>query len=157
MKLLNNHFLLNSMKDELAKEVFDAMWAKDYFSQWLGLEAVNVASGTCSMQFTIRKEMLNGHGSVHGGVLFSACDSVFAFACNSNNDVSVALDVSITYTKPAFEGDVITIVAERIHHGHKVGLYDVKAFHANSQLICSFKGTCYTTAKQIIPKIDNAL
>lgn len=145
------------MKDQLANEVFETMWSKDYFSQWLGLEKISVQSGKCSMQFVIKKEMLNGHGSVHGGVLFAACDSVFAFACNSNNDVSVALDVSITYTKPAFEGDLVKIVAERVYHGYKIGLYDVKAFQENGDLICSFKGTCYTTSKQIVSKLDNAL
>lgn len=158
MMRLSSLFIQVNMKDQLAKEVFETMWMNDYFSQWLGLSAISIVNGACSMQLTIRKEMLNGHGTVHGGVLFAACDSVFAFACNSNNDVSVALDVSITYTRPAFEGDIITIHATRVHHGNRIGLYDVKALHANGQLICSFKGTCYTSSKQIVPsKNDNAL
>jgi len=50
--------------------------------------------------------MLNGFDYVHGGVLFSAADSAFAFACNSHGILSVALDVSITFTRPAKEGEI---------------------------------------------------
>ena len=50
---------------------------------------------------TVRKEMINGFGIVHGGIAFSPlADSAFAFACNNRNVLSVALDTSINFIKP---------------------------------------------------------
>ena len=37
--------------------------------------------------------MLNGHGSAHGGFIFSVADSAFAFACNTYNQRAVAYQV----------------------------------------------------------------
>jgi acyl-CoA thioesterase len=132
------------------ENVVATMWAKDYFSQWLGLEILKVDIGYCKLQFKIRKEMLNGHGTVQGGVLFSAADSAFAFACNAQGKLTVALEVSINFTKPAFENDLIIIEAQSLHHGYKTGVYDVKVYNEKSELIAVFKGTCYTSSKNVI-------
>lgn len=130
--------------------VVDKMWEKDYFSQWLGLEILKIDVGYCKLQFKIRKEMLNGHGTVQGGVLFSAADSAFAFACNAQGKQTVALEVSINFTKPAFEGEWILIEAQSLHHGFKTGVYDVKVYNEKGELISVFKGTCYTSSKNVI-------
>jgi acyl-CoA thioesterase len=47
------------------------MMAKDYFSQWLGIEVLEVKEGTCKLQMTVRKDMLNGFGIAHGGITYS--------------------------------------------------------------------------------------
>ena len=57
---------------------------------------------------TVRKEMINGFGIVHGGVAFSLADSAFAFACNNRNNLSVALDTSINFLKPVHVDDRLT-------------------------------------------------
>ncbi len=128
------------------------MWEKDYFSQWLGLNIEKVAYGYCRLSFKIRKEMLNGHGSVQGGVIFSAADSAFAFACNTQGKVTVALEVSINFTKPGYEGETLWVEAQCLHHGKKTGVYDVKVLNESKELLAVFKGTCYTTSKDVIPQ-----
>lgn len=94
--------------------------------------------------------MLNGFERIHGGVLFSAADSAFAFACNSHGIITVALDVSITFTHPAKEGDVLHVEAKEIHLGNKTGLYDIKTTNAEGKLVSVFKGTAYRTGKDVI-------
>ncbi len=84
------------------------MMQNDLFSQWMGLEVLEVKEGYSKVRMTIRKEMLNGFGIVHGGLAFSLADSAFAFACNNRNNISVALDVTITFTKAVNVGDVLT-------------------------------------------------
>src|ERR687890_2418707 len=95
-------------KDELAIRVVSKMMENDSFSQWMGLEVLEVKEGYSKVQMTIRKEMLNGFGIVHGGLAFSLADSAFAFACNNRNNISVALDVTITFTKAVNVGDILT-------------------------------------------------
>src|ERR1700754_3445660 len=86
--------------------VVEAMMKKDLFSQWLGIKVLEVKEGYSKCEMTVRPEMVNGFGIVHGGIPFSLADSAFAFACNNRNNISVALDVTITFTKAVNVGDV---------------------------------------------------
>lgn len=131
------------------QEIVDKMLEKDYFSKWLGINVLAVKNGYCKLNFEVRTEMLNGFGSVHGGVLFSAADSAFAFACNTNGNITVALDVSISFTKPAKAGEILTIEAQELHFSAKIGVYDVKIFNEQQATIAIFKGTAYKTNRVI--------
>jgi acyl-CoA thioesterase len=135
---------------QLAQEVFQKMWEQDYFSQWLSLKIMSVSEGYCKLTYQVREDMLNGFGSIHGGVLFSASDSAFAFSCNSRGIISVALDVSITFTRPAKVGDLLTVESKELHHGNKTGLYQITTYNANNELVCMFKGTAYRTGRSIL-------
>ena len=128
------------------QEVVDIMTASDSFSKWLGLEIDEVRRGYCRLHYTVRKDMLNGFSSIHGGILFSAADSAFAFSCNSHGRVTVALDVSISFTRPAKEGDVLTVEAREIFLGNKTGLYDIRTTNEAGELVAVFKGTAYRTS-----------
>ena len=80
---------MSSEKDKLANEVVSHMMDNDLFSQWLGIEILEIKEGYSRIQMTIRNEMVNGFGIVHGGIPFSMADSAFAFACNNRNNLSV--------------------------------------------------------------------
>jgi len=62
------------------QEVVTYMMKEDLFSQWLGIEVLEIREGYSKIKMTVRKEMINGLGVVHGGVAFSLADSAFAFA-----------------------------------------------------------------------------
>lgn len=131
------------------EEVLDIMIQRDHFTKWLGLEIDKIDAGYCKLHYTVKKDMLNGFEKIHGGVLFSASDSAFAFACNSHGIITVALDVSITFTKPCIEGDVLVVEAKEIHLGNKTGLYDIRTTNTKGELVCMFKGTAYRTGKTV--------
>src|SRR4029453_9472048 len=101
----------------LHQSVVNHMMENDFFSQWMGVEVLEVKEGYSKIKMTIRKEMVNGFGIVHGDLPFSLSDSAFAFACNNRNNLSVALDVTITFTKPVNIGDVLTAEAKEIKNG----------------------------------------
>ena len=65
----------------------------------------------CEVRMTVRDDMLNGHGTCHGGFIYSLADSAFAFACNARNVTNVALDCAIDYLAPAKAGDMLTALA----------------------------------------------
>src|SRR5215218_5859497 len=141
-----------SEKDELANKVVDRMMENDAFSQWMGLEVLEVKEGYSKVQMTIRTEMLNGFGIVHGGIPFSLADSAFAFACNNRNNISVALDVTITFTKAVNVGDVLTAEAKEVHNGQSTGVYLITITNQKSEQVAFFKGTCFRTNKELIPQ-----
>jgi len=127
-------------------QVLARMLERDRFTHWLGLEIDEVRIGYCRLHYTIRDEMLNGFDKVHGGILFSAADSAFAFACNSHGRITVALDVSITFTRPAQAGDKLTVEAKEVYLGDKTGVYDIRTTNEEGKLIAMFKGTAYRTS-----------
>lgn len=125
------------------------MMRTDLFSQWLGIKILEVTEGYCKLQMTLRDEMVNGFGIIHGGITFSLADSAFAFACNSRNNLSVALDVTITYTKAAKPGDVLTAEAKEVHNGKSTGVYLITVINQLGEQVALFKGTCFRTGKSI--------
>jgi acyl-CoA thioesterase len=136
--------------DQLAQQVVDKMMQHDAFSQWLGIQVIEIREGYSKLQMTLRDEMLNGFGVIHGGVTFSLADSALAFACNNRNNLSVALDVSITFTKTGKPGDVFTAEAREIHNGRSTGLYLIEVTNQHNQPVATFKGTCFRTGKPLL-------
>lgn len=123
---------------------------KDLFSQWLGIKIVEIKEGYSKTKMTVRKEMINGLGVVHGGVTFSLADSTFAFACNSRNNLSLALDTSINFLKPVNVDDELVAEATEIHNGKSTGLYQIKVTNQHQHIVALFKGTCFRTGKQLL-------
>ncbi|RYD78820.1 MAG: hydroxyphenylacetyl-CoA thioesterase PaaI [Sphingobacteriales bacterium] len=136
--------------NELAQAVVDKMMRDDLFSQWLGISVVEIKEGYSKITMTVRPEMINGFGIVHGGIAFSMADSCFAFACNNRNVLSVALDTSINFTKPVHVGDVLTAEAKELHNGKSTGLYHITITNQNEHTVALFKGTCFRTNKTLI-------
>jgi acyl-CoA thioesterase len=131
-------------------KVVTHMMQQDRFSQWLGIEVLDVKEGFSKIKMTVREEMVNGFGIVHGGITFSLADSAFAFACNNRNQLSVALDTSINFIKPVQVGDELTAVAKEVHNGKSTGLYQIEIINQHNHLIAQFKGLCYRTSKTLI-------
>ena len=136
--------------NKLATQVVTHMMEHDLFSQWLGIEVLEIKDGYSKIKMTVRKEMINGFGFVHGGIAFSLADSAFAFACNNRNVLSVALDTSINFIKPVHVGDVLTAEAKELHNGKSTGLYHITITNQNNHIIALFKGLCYRTDKSLI-------
>jgi acyl-CoA thioesterase len=132
------------------EDVVNHMMENDFFSQWLGIEVLEVKEGSSKIKMTIRKEMVNGFGIVHGGIPFSLADSAFAFACNNRNNLSVALDTSINFIKPVHVGDILTAEAKELHNGRSTGLYHISITNQNNHEVAVFKGLCFRTNKSLV-------
>src|SRR5688572_33426354 len=138
------------MNGQLASQVVTYMMQHDAFSQWLGITVIDIQEGYSKIQMTLREEMLNGFGVIHGGIAFSLADSAFAFACNNRNNLSMALDTNITFTKATKPGDVLTAEAKELHNGRSTGLYLITVLNQNGEQVALFKGTCFRTGKTLL-------
>jgi acyl-CoA thioesterase len=132
-----------------ATEIVDKMMDKDFFSQWLGIEILEIKSGYSLLGMKVRREMLNGFGIAHGGVTYCIADSALAFASNSGGKKSVSIETSISHIVGLSEND--EIIAEGIceTETEKLGHYRVKVFLKNNpeKLVALFKGIVYKTSK----------
>ena len=131
-------------------DIVEKMMHDDLFSQWLKIKVMEVREGYSKILMEIRDEMINGFNVIHGGVIFSLGDSAFAFACNNRNNLSMALDVSISFNKAVKPGDILMAEAKEIHNGKSTGLYIVTITNQNNDHVALFKGTCFRTGKTLI-------
>lgn len=123
------------------------MFNSDWFSQWLGIERLQVLEGACKLRMTVRREMLNGFAIAHGGITYSFADSAFAFACNSHGRKSVSVETSISHTIPVTEGDVLIAEAAEKHLSNKISIYEIVIKNQESKVVAIFKGTAYRTSQ----------
>ncbi|MEO8148773.1 MAG: hydroxyphenylacetyl-CoA thioesterase PaaI [Bacteroidia bacterium] len=132
----------------LAEKVVHKMYNSDWFSQWLGIEILEIKTGSCKLRMTVRKEMLNGFAIAHGGITYSLADSAFAFACNSHGIKSVSVETSISHIVSLKEGDVITASAIEKHVSNKIGIYEITIINQEEKIVALFKGICYRTGQE---------
>lgn len=128
------------------EQVLAVMLERDQFTQWMGLKIDEIRAGYCKLHYIVREDMLNGFEKVHGGILFSAADSAFAFACNSHGRITVALDVSVTFIRPAKAGDRLIVEAKEVFLGDNTSVYDVRTTDKDGTIVSLFKGTAYRTS-----------
>jgi acyl-CoA thioesterase len=131
--------------DERAVAAGAAMYARDAASQALGMALEEVRPGSARLRMTVRADMLNGHGTCHGGLVFALADSAFAFACNSRGVTTVAAGCSIEFLAPAREGDELVAVAEERFLEGRNGVYDVEVRRADGALVATFRGRSAAT------------
>lgn len=131
-----------------SEEITKTMMAKDYFSQWLGIEVLEVKEGACKLKMKVRKDMLNGFGIAHGGITYSFADSALAFASNSHGRKAVSIETSISHTESLHENDVIIADAFEEKCSNKIGIYTIKVTRVSDNvMIALFKGTVYRTSQ----------
>ncbi len=134
--------------EALASACAARMWSSDHASAGLGMVLEAVAPGAARVSMVVERRMLNGYGSCHGGFIFALADSAFAFACNTDGQVSVASHCSITYLRPAREGDRLLAVAEERHREGRQGIYDVR-ITCGPGIVAEFRGVSRTTGAKI--------
>jgi acyl-CoA thioesterase len=116
-----------------------ALWDGDAASRALGMEVVEVGPGRGSVRMAVREDMVNGHGTGHGGITFALADSAFAVACNSYNRSTVAAACEIRFLAPTRLGDVLVAEAvERSREGRD-GVYDVTV-RSQERVVAEFLG-----------------
>ena len=140
------------MEPNQANKIVSKMYDHDWFSQWLGIEVLEVTPGFCKLKMKIRKEMLNGFGIAHGGITYSLADSPLAFASNSHGRQSVSVETSISHTISLKEDEVIYAISEEKSLTNKIGIYSITVTNEQGQTVALFKGVVYRTSKEWFPE-----
>lgn len=120
----------------------------------LGIRIDAVTPGQSVLAMRVREDMVNGHGSCHGGFVAALADSAFAIACNTYDDVTVAAGFDIVFVAPARRGDELVAAAtERARYGRS-GVYDVTVETAPgsvpARLIAEFRGRSRSLGRSLL-------
>lgn len=132
-----------------ARETADYIFSKDQFSQWLGIELLDIKDNYCLIKMPIKSEMINGLGTVHGGVTFAFADSALAFSSNNNGDAAVALNCFISFSKAVREGDILVAESMLLTDTRKTAVYDITITNQDDEVVAGFRGTVYKIGKKV--------
>lgn len=130
-------------------ETAQYMLNQDEFSKWMGIKLIEVREKYCLIEMPVKKEMINGLKTVHGGVTFSLADSALAFSSNNTNEASVALNCMINFTKAVKLGDTLIAESVLISNTRKTGVYDISITNQHKVLVATFRGTVYKIERKV--------
>lgn len=137
-------------QEDQPKEIVEQLMKRDSFSRWLGIKVLDISLGSCTCSMTVKRDMVNGFGILHGGVIFALADSALAFASNSHGRLSLALKVSISFIKRVRIGEILIATANEEYLGQKTGLYRIYIINEKEEKVAIFDGTVYRTSRQSV-------
>lgn len=138
-------------KQRLAERVLEKMLKGDTFSQWMGVKSLEVGPGRSVLSMQIRDDMLNGHGGVHGAIVYSLADCAFSFAANNDGIVSVGIDCSMSYPAASRVGDTLIATAVVEAKSNRLSYCNVTVRTQDDTVVGLFRGTVYRTQKPHFP------
>ena len=137
-------------EDALARRVAETLLQREGTGPAWGVVIDEARVGYARVRMTVRDDMLNGHRTAHGGVIFSLADTAFAYACNARNEVTVAQSATIAFLAPAAAGDVLVAEAREASRAGRSGVYQVAVRTADGRAIAEFTGLSRTIGGPVI-------
>ena len=135
--------------DDRAKEIGRAMHGRDTVAQNLGVTLEEVRAGYARVSMSVREQMLNGHGTAHGGYSFILADMAFSYACNSHGQMAFAQSAHITYMTFGRLGEVLTAISEEKSGAGRSGVYDATVYGEDGRVVAEFRGVSRTVKGQV--------
>lgn len=145
---------VTSEKKPTPQEVARAMYAKDVASHALNITVSVMQAGHCRARMVVREDMVNTHGICHGGMIFTLADTAFAYACNSENNATVASAASITFLRPGREGETLTAEGMERARENRNGIFDVTVTGEDGKTVAIFQGVSRSIGGESVPGLD---
>jgi acyl-CoA thioesterase len=98
----------------------------------------------------LRADMLNGHRTAHGGMIFALADTAFAYVCNGRNERTVAAQASIVFLGSAQEGETLIAEGEELSTSGRSGVTRVAVRTAAGRAIAEFTGYSRTIGGAVV-------
>lgn len=134
--------------NQLIKNKFEC----DNYAKNLGIVLDELTESSIRMHMELRDDMENLYNRPHGGVIYSLADAAFSIIANNQNNISVALDCTITYHNGPRTGDMLYVHGWTLSISRKVSsyLFDVYTLKNDEKTpIATMKGTAYRTGYKI--------
>jgi acyl-CoA thioesterase len=136
--------------DELASKVAHGMLAAEGTGPTWGIIIEEARAGYARLSMPVRVDMLNGHGIVHGGMVFALADTAFAYVCNGRNEKTVAAQASIVFLDSVTEGLTLIAEAREASTSGRSGVTHVAVRTEDGRPVAEFTGYSRTIGGAVI-------
>ncbi|MDO5718897.1 MAG: PaaI family thioesterase [Tissierellia bacterium] len=107
-----------------------------------GIKLVEVSKGHAVIELEVTEKLFNAYGIVHGGILFTLCDTCAGITGSTLGEKSVTLQSGINYIKSTSKGK-LKAVSEVLHKGRSTIVVNVKLFDSYDILLADANFTMY--------------
>jgi acyl-CoA thioesterase len=136
--------------NELAGRIAREMLAAEGTGPAWGIVIEEVRAGYCRLSMRIRDEMLNGHRTAHGGMIFALADTAFAYVCNGGNERTVAAQASIVFLGSAEAGEMLIAEGEEVATAGRSGVTRVSVKTSEGRDVAEFTGYSRTIGGTVV-------
>ncbi len=136
--------------NELASRVAHQMLSEEGTGPGWGVRIDEVRKGYCRLSMDLREDMLNGHGTAHGGMVFALADTAFAYICNGDNQRTVAAQASIVFLGSAEAGETLIAEGKEVATSGRSGVTRVSVRTSDGRNIAEFTGYSRTIGGQVV-------
>lgn len=126
--------------NKLANLVAHEMLASEGTGPTWAIQIEEARAGYARLSMTVRSDMLNGHRTVHGGMVFALADTAFAYVCNGRNQRTVAAQASIVFLDSAKEGETLIAEGEEVATSGRSGVTRVSVRTGDGRMVAEFTG-----------------
>lgn len=124
--------------------------AADPYCAALGIDLVALGPGTATTELAVTEDLLNFHGTLHGGALYSLADAAFAAASNARGETALALETNVSYLEAVDAGATLRATAAETHLSDRTAEYEVVVERIadsesgeNDDRVATFRGRVY--------------
>lgn len=113
---------LEQLRSVIGKE-FKAHYTPSPFTRWLQPKVRKVEPGNLVFEYTVREEMLNPAGTLHGGVTAAIMDDLIgatAYSLNEEGYFHPTINLSVDYFATARAGDSILVETQVAKRGRQI-------------------------------------
>jgi acyl-CoA thioesterase len=138
---------------EIVKKQFES----DNYAKFLGIVLDELTDDTIQMHMQLREDMLNWFNRPHGGAIYALADAAFSVLGNNTNNLSVALDCSITYHASPDSGTILIVEGETLSTTGRTAAFLFEVYmekEGTRTLVATMLSVGYRTGKPIDPNIE---
>ena len=142
--------MLSEESDKLGRRIALQMHGREGTAKAWSLKFEDAGEGWARCSMVVGDDMLNGHGTAHGGMIFALADTAFAWACNSRNVKTFAQHASISFLSPAEPGERLTAEAREDASAGRSGVYTARVTGEDGRVVAIFQGLSRTAGGPVV-------
>jgi acyl-CoA thioesterase len=108
---------------------------------YMGMKLVDLSKGYAKVRMELKKEHLNWENMVHGGIVTTVLDQAFGCACNTLDNIHVAVQMNVHFMKAPAVGETIYAESKVLHAGKRMGTSEMKVCDSKGNEIARATGT----------------
>ena len=143
------------MQEDL--DIVRKRFGKDTYAKFHGIVLDELTEDTIRMHMRVREDMSNWFGRLHGGAIYTLADAAFSVLSNNSNNLSFALDCSITYHAGPDPETLLVVEGEALSGTRRIGSYLFKVYMEKDEtrtLVATMKSVSYRTGKHIDSTVE---
>jgi phenylacetic acid degradation protein PaaD len=111
----------------------------------LGMTLEELSKGYARVKMELKEEHLNWENMIHGGIIATVLDQAFGCACNTLENIHVAVQINIHFMKAAAVGETVYAESKVLRAGKRMGTSEMVVRDSQGIEIARATGTTVCT------------